>query len=54
MSTDSLQGLELRSNRPFDAEVGSQVTIEFVTADCGAGGHWGYAYIDSFCGDCSG
>ena len=34
--------------------IGQQVTVEFVTADCGAGGHWGYAYIDSFCGTCKG
>ena len=38
----------------LSTQVGSQVTIEFVTADCGAGAHWGYAYIDSFCGDCGG
>jgi hypothetical protein len=36
----------------LSTQVGKQVTIEFVTADCGQGGHWGYAYIDSFCGDC--
>ncbi|MEA2204865.1 MAG: hypothetical protein QOE77_1641 [Blastocatellia bacterium] len=35
-------------------QIGNQVTVEFVTADCGACGHWGYAYIDSFCGDCKG
>ena len=35
-------------------QVGSQVTIEFVTADCARGAHWGYAYIDNFCGDCCG
>lgn len=34
--------------------VGKSVTVEFITADCGAGGHWGYAYIDNFCGDCAG
>ena len=33
--------------------VGQQVTIEFVTSDCGYLGHWGYAYIDNFCGTCS-
>src|SRR5437763_225605 len=32
--------------------VKQQVTIEFVTADCGWGGHWGYAYVDNFCGMC--
>jgi hypothetical protein len=35
-------------------QVGKQVTVEFVTADCGFGGHWGYAYIDNFCGNCKG
>lgn len=34
--------------------VGKQVTIEFVTGDCGYGGHWGYAYVDNFCGNCKG
>jgi len=38
----------------LSAQIGKQVTIEFVTADCGAGGHWGYAYIDNFCGTCKG
>ena len=36
------------------SQLGKQVTIEFVTGDCGRGGHWGYAYIDNFCGDCKG
>jgi len=38
----------------LSTQAGKQVTVEFVTADCGAGGHWGYAYIDSFCGNCKG
>jgi hypothetical protein len=38
----------------LSAQVGKQVTVEFVTADCGQGGHWGYAYIDNFCGTCAG
>ena len=38
----------------LSTQIGKQVTVEFVTADCGACGHWGYAYIDSFCGDCKG
>lgn len=38
----------------LSSQVGKQVTVEFVTGDCGAGGHWGYAYIDSFCGNCKG
>ena len=38
----------------LSTQIGKQVTIEFVTGDCGFGGHWGYAYIDSFCGDCKG
>lgn len=32
---------------------GQQVTIQFVTNDCALGGHYGYAYIDDFCGSCS-
>ncbi|MCB0396196.1 MAG: gliding motility-associated C-terminal domain-containing protein [Flavobacteriales bacterium] len=31
------------------AYIGQQVTIEFCTADCGRGGHWGYAYVDTYC-----
>jgi hypothetical protein len=38
----------------LSTQVGNQVTIEFVTGDCGFGAHWGYAYVDSFCGDCKG
>jgi hypothetical protein len=38
----------------LSSQIGKQVTVEFFTADCGFGGHWGYAYIDSFCGDCKG
>lgn len=38
----------------LSTQVGNQVTIEFVTGDCGFGGHWGYAYIDNFCGNCKG
>jgi hypothetical protein len=34
--------------------LGKQVTIEFITGDCGQGGHWGYAYVDNFCGNCNG
>lgn len=32
--------------------VGKTVTIEFVTKDCAAGGHWAYAYVDDICGTC--
>lgn len=38
----------------LSTQVGKQVTIEFITGDCGQGGHWGYAYIDNFCGSCAG
>jgi hypothetical protein len=36
------------------AAIGKQVTVEFVAADCGQGAHWGYAYVDNFCGTCAG
>lgn len=29
--------------------VGKEVTVEFTTADCGEGGHFGYAYVDGLC-----
>ncbi len=35
---------------PLQAYVGTNVTIEFQTADCARTGHFGYAYIDAFCG----
>jgi hypothetical protein len=38
----------------LSSHIGKKVTIEFVTADCGYGGHWGYAYVDNFCGTCAG
>lgn len=31
---------------------GDTVEIEFLMTDCGAGGHWGYAYIDDICDTC--
>ena len=30
--------------------LGQNVTAEFTTGDCSQGGHFGYAYIDAFCG----
>ena len=33
---------------------GQKVTVQFVTEDCSQGAHFGYAYIDDFCGDCEG
>jgi hypothetical protein len=38
----------------LSTQIGKSVTIEFVTGDCGAGGHYGYAYVDNFCGTCAG
>jgi len=35
-------------------QVGQVVTIQFVTEDCTAGAHYGYAYVDGFCGTCKG
>jgi peroxiredoxin len=35
-------------------QIGKTVTIEFVTEDCAEGGHYGYAYLDNFCGSCLG
>ena len=32
--------------------IGQDVTIEFITLDCGQGAHFGYAYIDDFCSAC--
>lgn len=37
----------------LSSRVGQVVTVQFVTKDCALGGHFGYAYIDNFCGDCN-
>ena len=37
----------------LSAHVGKMVTVEFVSADCAHSGHWGYAYVDNFCGNCA-
>lgn len=33
--------------------IGKQVTVQFITKDCSQGGHFGYAYLDDFCGSCA-
>lgn len=33
--------------------IGKRVTVQFVTNDCTMSGHYGYAYLDDFCGSCS-
>jgi hypothetical protein len=33
---------------------GQTLTLVLANRDCGAGGHWGYTYVDSFCLGCSG
>lgn len=38
----------------LSSQLGKTVTVEFISADCGAGGHFGYAYLDNFCGTCDG
>ncbi len=35
------------------SRIGQTVTVQFVTKDCGGGAHFGYAYLDNFCGDCN-
>lgn len=37
----------------LSSRVGQTVTVQFVTKDCARNGHFGYAYIDNFCGDCN-
>jgi hypothetical protein len=36
------------------SEIGNIATVEMIVADCGAGAHFGYAYIDGFCEPCTG
>ena len=33
--------------------IGKNVTVSFITEDCGQGGHFAYAYIDNVCSGCS-
>lgn len=35
---------------PLINYMGRTVTIEFTTKDCSQGGHFGYGYVDAFCG----
>ncbi len=37
-------------NMKFPGLGGHTVTVDFAVADCGAGGHFGYCYIDMSCG----
>lgn len=34
----------------LSAYIGQTITLEFETADCGLGGHFGYAYVNAGCG----
>jgi len=34
---------------PLQAYIGQNVTVEFTVGDCGQGGHYGYAYVESSC-----
>jgi len=36
----------------LSGQIGQSVTIQFITEDCSQGAHFGYAYIDDFCGSC--
>lgn len=38
----------------LSGQIGKTVTIEFISEDCTLGGHFGYAYVDNFCGSCAG
>ncbi len=33
--------------------IGQDVTVEFITQDCDASGHFAYAYVDDFCSTCA-
>ncbi len=35
----------------ISGEVGDVINLEFIVADCGAGRHFGYAYVDDICAD---
>ncbi len=53
-SYDSIDVLDWTCHRfkiPED-KVGQIATLEIITADCGWGAHFGYAYIDGICEEC--
>jgi hypothetical protein len=41
-----------RAEIDLSGQVGKTVTVQFLTEDCALGGHYGYAYVDNFCGLC--
>lgn len=44
-----------RGTIDLSRHLGQTVTVQFLVQDCSGGGHYGYAYIDDFCGtDCGG
>lgn len=38
----------------LSSQVGKQVTVEFINADCGGFTSWGYTYLDKVCSTCAG
>ena len=40
-------------NLNYNAVAGQTYILEFIVADCGAGAHFGYAYIDDICVTCT-
>lgn len=38
----------------LSGDIGQQVTVVIITTDCAHGAHYGYAYIDDWCGNCEG
>lgn len=36
----------------LSSQLNKFVTVQFINRDCGHGGHWGYTYLDDFCGKC--
>ena len=38
----------------LSAYIGQEVSVALITNDCSWGGHYGYAYIDDWCGNCDG
>lgn len=35
----------------ISGEIGDVINLEFIASDCGAGAHFGYAYVDDICAD---
>ncbi len=54
VGSDSLVWTEWRcAELEVSGNIGDTILLDITTADCNAGGHWGYSYIDDICTVCT-